>query len=794
MNWIHNFLQDLGFGFRVLIKQPVSLVSALAALTLGIGLTTFMFCVINGILLRRIPLPESDRLVSSTVPAWAFPEFSRQQTVFEGLVSFGDFHANFRATGTPSRREVCFITANFLQVLRAKPELGRDFLPDEDAPGAAPVALLSHKLWQEEFEGSPAVLGSTIRVDGQPKTVIGVMGPDFRFPINDDLWVAAGVTQELANRETGFVFGRLKPAAGLALARAELNTIWTRLMPPRRSDEPALEPIRAGAYADALTGVLQGRPDVELGMLAMVLVTSFVLFLACANVAMLTLGRAMKRSTEFAVRSALGATRRRVVLQLLAENLILSAGGALGGTLAAGYIQNWLISQTPSDTTNLRNFASWWRFEINGHVLLFVAGVTFATIVLAGLWPALQATKRDVNELLKSRVPGSSGLGLAGFQRLLVISQVTISVVILVGSFALVGHRLQLNEAHLTFDPKAMLTADVELSASDNPVRFFEELDRNLAQAPGIEAVALASEGFEFGHGQTSLEIEGRNSPRPEDLPQVGRRVVTPDYFRSINLPLLQGRGFETEDRSGTLPVAVVNATFAQKFLPSGDPLGSRFREGTNGPWMTVVGCVPDALIYGNGRREPVCYLPMSQHPRQSMKVLLRGRGKSSFAWTKIVRAEVARLQSEVPVSGVATVQQSLDGVDGGWMDSLLLTACGAASLFLATVGIFGMITLSVSQRTREIGIRLALGATKGGVTRTILKQALWQIGAGLVAGLLLALALVRSLGSIIPSTATEPWVYLGVMALMGCVGMIAVLIPAMRGAGAEPMVALRHE
>jgi hypothetical protein len=238
----------------------------------------------------------------------------------------------------------------------------------------------------------------------------------------------------------------------------------------------------------------------------------------------------------------------------------------------------------------------------------------------------------------------------------------------------------------------------------------------------------------------------------------------------------------------------VVNATFAQKFLPSGNPLGSRFRDGTEGAWLTVVGCVPDALTYGSGDREPVCYLPMSQRPRQAMKVLLRGNGQLPPAWTRIVSAEVTRLRPDLPISNVVTVHQSLAGVDGGWMNSLLLATCGVASLFLAAIGIFGMITLSVSQRTREIGIRLALGATKGRVTMTILNQALLQIGVGVAAGLLLAWALVRSLGSVLPVTATEPWVYLAVVALMGCVGATAVLIPALRGARADPMEALRHE
>jgi putative ABC transport system permease protein len=792
--WLENFGQDLRFGCRMLRKQPGSLVAAIAALTLGIGLVTVTFCAINSLVFQSLPLPQPDRVVSTTVPAWAFPEFSRQQTTIENLASFGDFHANFRAAGAPSRREVCFITANFLEVFRVKPLLGRGFLPDEAAPGAEPVAILSHRLWLEEFQGDRKVLGSTIWISGQPKTVVGVMPAEFRFPINDDLWVASEVPPELAHRDTGFVFGRLKPGVAIASAQAELNTIWLRVALPRRTNDPALQPIRVGAYMDALSGALEGRSDMALGTVAMLLAALCVLFLACANVAMLTLGRALKRSREFAVRAALGATRKRVILQLLVENLILSAAGGIGGILAAGYFMHWLMAQMPADTTNFRNYPSWWRFEIDGQVLFAVICLTFVTNLLAGLWPALQATKRDVNELLQGRALGNPMLGVAGFQKFLVTSQVAVSVVILVGALALLRQRQQLADTHLPFDPKTMLSVNVEHSGPGDPFRFFEDLNRNLARLPGVEAVALANAGFAFWHSVMPIEIEGKAYPRPEDVPRVPHRVVTSDYFNAVNLSLAQGRFFGTEDRADSLPVVIVNTTFAKELLSTDTPLGRRFRPGPDRPWLTVVGCVPDALTYGSNRREPVFYLPFSQHPRTAMKVLLRTSGQSPMAWTKTVAAEVARLQPDLPITSAATVKQELDGVSGGWMEAATLGACAAVSLFLAAVGIFGLITLSANQRTREIGIRLALGAQRSNVTMTILKQALPQISVGLVVGLLLALGVVRGLASVLPSSAMDPWVYLGVVILLGTVSVIAVLIPAWRGSKVDPLVALRCE
>jgi putative ABC transport system permease protein len=794
LRWLEDLAHDLRFGLRMLTRQPIALIAAMAALALGIGLVALMFCLINGTLLRGLPLPEGDRLVSTTVSAWEFRDFAEQQTSFEGLVNFGAFHSNFRAAGATSRRSVCFTTANIFDVLRVKPILGRAFHPGEDKAGAEPVALLSYNLWQEEFRGDTSVLGSIIWLDGKPQSIIGVMPPDFHFPINESVWVAAEVTAELAYRDRGFVFGRLKPSASMTSARADLNTIWTRLVPPRHADEPALEPIRVGSYTDALTGALHGKSAVKTGSVAVMLATLLVLFLACANVAMLTLGRAVKRGPEFAVRSALGATRRRLVFQMLAENLVLSVGGAIGGTFAAAWIKNWIMSQMPGDTSVYRNYASWWNFEIDSHVLLFVAGLTFLTNLAAGLWPALQATKRDVNELLKDQAPGSSGFRLAGFQRFLIVSQVAVSVVILVGAAALVAHGRRLSDVHLPFDPKAMVIANVEVPYAADTNLFFEELERSLAHVPGVEAVALSSHRFVFNHGTTPLELKGRSYARAEDRPLVAGRIISPSFFNTVNLPLLQGRSFGTDDRAGSAPVAVVNATFAQRFLPPGNPLGSRFRNAIDGRWLTVVGSVPDVLTYGVDGREPVYYVPLSQHPRQTMRVLLRGSG-AALTWMKTARIELERLQPNLPPPSLGTVQQEVDGVDASKRyESLLLSVCGAASLFLATVGIWGLITLSVNQRTREIGIRLALGATRDRVVFTILKQALLQVGLGLVAGVLLALALVQSLDSVLPATATQPSVYAAVIALLGSVSLMAVLIPAVSGTKVNPMDALRHE
>jgi predicted permease len=787
-------VNDLKFAFRQLLKNPGSTVMGLLSLALGIGLVTLMFCGINGTLLKRLPLPQSERLVSTTIPAWAYRDFAAQQKSFEGLVSFAAVHAKFRTSGATSLRSVCHTTANFFDVLRAKPVLGRAFRPAEDSAGAEPVALISYELWQDELRADASVVGSTIWLDDEPKTVIGVMPANFHFPINESVWVASDVTQNLANRDRGFVFGRLKPGVRLAQARAELNTLWSHVLPPPRAGDPPAQPIRVGAYADALTGALNGDPTLAGTAFATLLVTLFVLFLACANLSMLTLGRTIKRGREFAVRSALGATRKRLIFQLLTESLLLSAGGAVGGTLAAFWIKHGILSRMPADTSVYRNFAAWWSFDLDFRVLSFVTALTFVTILLTGLWPALETTRRDVNELLKDQAPGSSGVRLAGMQRLLIISQVAVSVTILVGAVVLVEHRRQLDDTHLPFDPAKMMMVDVEVPGPGGTNRFYEALSRDLAQIQGVEAVALASGGFAFGHGSNPIEIEGRSYDRPQDRPQVSGRVVSTNYFTTINLPLLEGRAFDKEDRAGSPPVAVVNASFVRRFFPSGKVLGRRFQETTDGRWLTIIGRIPDALAYGNGNREPVYYLPLNQNPRPTMTVLLRGGGQSSD-WMKSAMADIARAQPNLTQPSARTVQQELDDVNNGNRSAaVLFSVCGAASLFLAAVGIFGLVSLSVNQRTREIGIRLALGATRGRVIGMILNQGLVQIGIGSGIGLLLALALVRTLASLLPATASSPWVYLVVLLVLGGTSLTAVLIPAKRASRTDPMEALRHD
>jgi putative ABC transport system permease protein len=532
-------------------------------------------------------------------------------------------------------------------------------------------------------------------------------------------------------------------------------------------------------------------PQPRMLMSGLFLMMFLVLCLACANVAMLTLGRAFKRSAELAVRSALGATRRRLVSQMLVENLILSAGGALGGMLVAAFVRGWFASQLSAEDLITTSF--WHRFHFDSRVFVFLIALTFVTNLLAGLAPALQTTRRNVNELLKGETSGTTGRGASGFQRFLVVSQVAMSATILVATAVLWSY-WQGTKVLLPFDPAATLIARVSVTATNASGQFFEQLDSEVAHMPGLQASALTTR-MAPEQGGPPIEIEGHTYERLRDHPQPSGTIVSPGFFNVFNQVLLQGRNFRSDDRNGSLPVAIVNASFVQKFLPPGNPVGRRFRVMPKGEWLTIVGCAQD-LVLNAHERWPGYYVPLNQQaaPPLSMSLVIRGSGKAAD-WTKLLRAEVARLNSDAGLHGAETVKAYMDrDVSGYVLTARFLVICGTGSLFLASLGIYGLITLAVNQRTREIGIRLALGATRERVMATILKPALRQIVIGLATGMLLGFLLVFIIGTIIPLPTHQWWVYLAVCVMLGGVGLLAVLLPARRGSRLDPMEALRCE
>jgi putative ABC transport system permease protein len=784
------FISDLRFGLRLWAKRPGSFLSAVVALTLGIGLVTFSLCAINCVFFGKLPFHNPDDLVYTTIPNWAFRDFEEHQTTFEGLSAFSTTSANFKAADAPSRRRTCLTAPNFLDVVGVQPLFGRAFLPNDSKPGAEPVALLGYDLWQREFHGDCAALGSVIKLDGQPRTIVGIMPKGFRFPIDDELWLPA---DPVTMQGWGFTFGRLKPSVSISQARAELNTIAARLA-ASQSPQMKPSPIKVGLFTRYLSG-LKGPHGPGPSIFAMLFLTFLVLFIACANVAGLTFANAVKRGTELAVRGALGASRARLISQMLVESSIISVCGALGGLLIVSGLAKWMQGYIERDS-EFAQMPFWMHIQIDGRLLLGLIGLTFLANLLAGLWPALQATKRDINDLLKAQSSGSSGVRIGKFQRALVMTQIACSVVILTQAILLLGFSQRVRRVSLPFDPATILTARVDLPESVEPRSFFDELKRDLGSLPGVRAVTLSTSDPVSGYRMKPISLEGISYLRPEDHPSAGSGVVSTGFFEALNLPVLQGRTFTDADTVGSMPVAIVNATFAKLFLPPENPLGARFREGTN-EWVTVVGCVADLNYDPSEEQRPVYFRPLHQQPARSLVINLHLVGQA-IDGTKTLRAAVARALPDLAIYRVATIKALMDrDTMGYYLANVLLAICGIGALFLAILGIVGLITLSVSQRTREIGIRMALGAPRGQIVAALLKQVARQIAAGLGLGFLIAYALMQVLTHAVAKypTATYPsMVYFTAVAVLGAISLVAVLVPTLRGAKVAPMDALRYE
>ncbi|HTL16233.1 MAG TPA: FtsX-like permease family protein, partial [Patescibacteria group bacterium] len=446
---------------------------------------------------------------------------------------------------------------------------------------------------------------------------------------------------------------------------------------------------------------------------------------------------------------------------------------------------------------DLSQIPFWVHVEVDARLLISLVILISLANVLAGLWPALQATRIDIIEFLKTGSGGTFGTHRGRFQWFLAALQIALAVIVLTQSFVLLSFSHRLRQSHLPFDPSAVLAARVVLPPHATTNSFVEQLERNLSALPGIQNVALSSSDPGLGHGWQQIELEGKIYPREEDHPFVGSESVSDGLFRMLNVHLIEGRNFNGADVAGAMPVAIVNSTFAKMLLPFGNPVGHRFRQGTNA-WLTVIGCVPDLQYDPSAANpEPVFYVPITQQPLSSMVVLLRGSGRATD-WTKALRAEVARLDPDLAIERPATMQSLINHqIFGYYLCSLLLAICGGASLFLATLGIFGLITLSVNQRTREIGVRLALGATRHGIIKTFLARSGMQIGAGLSVGTIMAWAFNRMLLHSIagyPTMDHPALVLLATLTFLASVSMVAVLIPAVHGAKVDPMTALRYE
>ena len=801
-------IQDLRYGLRTLVASPGFTAVAVLTLALGIGACTAIFSAVNVLLLRPLPYADPDRLViiceeSRDLPEMsvAYPNFldwQAQSRSFERLAAFRFISLNVTGgEADPERVDARSVTSGFLRTLGAPPAIGRDFAPEDDRPGAEPVAILGSGFWKRRFAADSGVVGRNILLDGRSYTVIGVAPARLRFIGEPDLWTPLGLSadrfMERGEHPGIYVVGRLAPGVTLAAARAELDGIAKRLE-AQYPDSNAAHGIGVTAAHDYFV------KDIRPILLVLLGAVGFVLLIACVNVANLMLARGITRDREIAVRSALGAGRRRLVRMLLTESLLLSTLGGALGVLLAYWGVDLLAAAVPPD------FPLPERIGIDGAVLVFTLAVAVLTGILSGLAPALRTSRVDLSRTLKEGGRGSTA-GHTRLRQALVVSETALALVLLIGAGLAMKSFLRLARVDPGLNPENVLTLSVSLPESRYPdgpgqARFFRQALERIGTLPGVVAAGMITPLPFTGEGwQSNYLIEGRPRPPSAEQPSLDKHFVSPGYFRAMQIPLVAGRLFDETDDAKALKVAVVNRTMAERFWAGEDPVGKRIQQGdaddpAKADMMVIVGIVGDVRQYGPwAPAKSEVYMPHAQRPIPMMSLVVRA-AVDPKSLVSSIRREIAVLDKDQPIYGVRTMVSVLEErTASNRLATELLLAFAAAALVLASVGIYGVVAYSVTRRTHEIGIRMALGASRRDVLRLIVSQGAALALAGVTLGLLAAVPLVRVLRSLLfEVSATDPGIFAWVAILLILVAVTASYIPAVRASRIDPMVALRHE
>jgi putative ABC transport system permease protein len=812
---LETLLQDMRYGLRMLRKSPGFTVVALLTLALGIGANTAIFSVVYGVLLRPLPYQDPSRLIvlHETTPrvgtvsvSYAnFLDWRAQSRAFSKMAAVSSVAFNLAGLGSgldqPENISGAAVSSDFLPMLGVRPMLGRNFDATQDQAGTASVALLSYQLWQSHFGGALNVLGGTVALDGRSFTIIGVLPPDFRWTEQIDLLEPIGVKandpdfNDRGDRGDMVVLGRLAPGISFAQARAEMEGIAARLAQayPGANDQfgVELQPIRDVFVSDL-------RPAVLVLFGAAV----FVLLIACANVANLFLMRGASRTKEIALRIAMGASRNRIIYQILVESFVLaSLGGLLSLALAFAGIRGMArlipVSMLAGASVNL-----------NGPVLLFAAGVVVLCTFVFGLAPASHSTRPDVqSELKESGRAMSASVGQGRMRRALAIAEVSLALILLVGAGLMMKSLYRLLSVDPGIRPDRVLTMNMSLRTAQygkDPARinFWQRVLASVSELPGVEAAALGTNvPLADDHSRTDITLEGMALPKPGSFPHPDTHSVSPAYASTLGIPLLRGREFTDADTETAPQVAMINTTLAQQFFGHEDPIGKRLMFGhpsANHPpkWIIIVGVAGDTKLYGlaNPARLEV-YVPFRQSASSHMTLVVKS-GTEPAALTSAIRYAIASIDKEQPIFGIATMQQLVnDSVSTRRITLILLGVFGALALVLGAIGIYGVIAYSVAQRTHEIGIRMALGARRGDVVRMILAQGAKIASAGVVIGVIASFGLTRLMANLLFSVSpADPATFAAVAVVLLLVALLASYVPARRTLRVDPMIALRHE
>ena len=802
---METLLKDVRYGVRMLIRKPGFTVVAVIALALGIGANAAIFSVVNAVLLRPLPYEASDRLMmirETKLPQ--FPEFSvspgnfldwqKQNEVFERMVAIQNTSANLVDTSGPERLLMQRVTNGFLTMLGAKPWRGRDFLAEEDQPGHNRVVLISYGLWQRRFGGSPDIVDRSINLDGQSYTIVGVMPSTFKFGgPTTDLWAPMGFGADAAEQRGGHylqAIGRLKPGIPVERARAEMMALADRIAEAHPDPD-------AGWNVKVVPLLDYAVRSVKPALTALLIAVGFVLLIACANVANLLLARAADREKEIAIRTALGADRWRIVRQMLTESLLLSLAGGAVGMLLAVWGVHVLLSFAPDDLPRMRDVS------VDGSVFAFTLGIALLTGFCFGLVPALQASKPNLNETLKDAGRGSTeGRRRHLVRSILVVVEVATSLVLLVGAGLMLKSFVNLRNVDPGFNPGSALTAAIALprrkyADNDKQAAFYRTLIEKVAALPGVESVGASNVLPLDNDYVLGFQIQGRPPAPAGQMQSTNYYAVSADYFKAMGIPLRRGRVFTDLDTKGTQRVAVINEAMATKYFPDEDPIG-KYIHVTNGPetYRQIVGVVGDVKHYGLDRETPPeTYEPFLQQPFTFMSLVVRTAGDPT-SFSSAIREQVLSIDSEQPVSSIRPLAQLVSAsLAQQRLSMLLMSVFAGVALALATVGLYGVMSYTVTQRTHEIGIRRALGAAQPDVLKLIIGHGMLLTMIGVAVGLVLAFAGTRLMSSLLFAvSATDLATFVLLPAVLATVALMACLVPAWRALKVDPMVALRYE
>ncbi len=809
-----SLFQDVRFGLRMLAKHRLATLVSIVALALGLGANTAMFSVAEAFLLHPVPVENAERIVALVdmrpeqnidmtpiAPATYF-NWRQQARSFDQFAIYAWREMNLTGDREAQKVQDFQVSASFFSMLGVRPQLGRAFLPEEEVPGREQEIILGHALWEQRYASDPDIVGKNIKVDGKAYTVVGVMAKGFDFPLPAEAWtpLALDVKGRLSRSDRWlFVLGQLKPGVSYTQAAAEMQGIAQRQseLYPDTNKGWQLRPMLLRDFA---TGSL--TKDYTLLLLGAVV---FVLLIACADVANVQFARMTGRANEFAVRTALGGTRWRIVRQLLIESILLSLGGAALGLLMAQWDLSMILSHMPADVAKF--IAGWKTIRMDTNAFLFTLAIAVASGIISGIAPSLLSSRTNVSESLKESGRGSVSRARGRLRGAFVVAEISLALVLLIGAGLLVKNFQGLLHVNENYSPQTLLTMNLTLPATQygKPaarLAFHEQVLERLSSAPGVQSASLVSHvPYSNGGGvpTSTFSIEGHLPARRGEHVEAIVETITPNYFGALNIALRDGRLLTDSDGAEATPVAVISESLARRYFPGENPLGKHIKVGNSDsdhPWMTIVGVVNDVHYMWIVKEEfPTIYRSFRQAPPYFTTLMLRTPG-DPLQFVSTTRTQIAAVDPNLPLYNIKSMDKVItESIVGIAYVAAMMAVLGVIALVLASVGVFGVMSYSVSERAHEIGIRISLGAQTTDILRMVLRSGMTLTVLGLAIGLPIAFALARALAALLFGVeATDPFSFIGLPLLLASVAALACYLPARRAARLDPLKALRYE